>query len=118
STPWSTTVPKGLASRRAFSEQARSSSACRRHFAECSACGNSTTAPAIAQPTAARVRGGSSCSHHCILVNREVPMKAFTIVLAVSALALCAEPKKTDVDLKAADGANLKASYFSPEKPG
>ena len=48
-------------------------------------------------------------------------MKSLTIALAASltfALGWSAEVQKKDVDIKTADGLNLKGSYFSPGRPG
>ncbi len=46
-------------------------------------------------------------------------MKALLIAAAVTCVAgLSAEVQKTDVDIKAPDGVNLKATYFSSERPG
>lgn len=41
-----------------------------------------------------------------------------SIAAASLAVSLSAAPQKKDVDIKAADGTNLKASYFSPGRPG
>jgi dienelactone hydrolase len=45
-------------------------------------------------------------------------MRILTAILLVSALALAANVQKKDIDLKASDGTNLKASYFSAGRPG
>jgi dienelactone hydrolase len=46
-------------------------------------------------------------------------MKVLAIALTLACAAgLAAEVQKHDVDITAADGANLKATYFSPGRPG
>jgi dienelactone hydrolase len=48
-------------------------------------------------------------------------MKALKLTATIAFLCsftFAAEPQKKDVDLKAEDGTNLKASYFSPGRPG
>src|SRR5579862_3800021 len=48
-------------------------------------------------------------------------MKSLAIAAVVSlslSLALAADVQKKDVDIKASDGIVLKASYFSPGRPG
>lgn len=46
---------------------------------------------------------------------RLLALAAATLTLS---LGWAADVQKTDVDIKAADGTNLKASYFSPGRPG
>jgi dienelactone hydrolase len=48
-------------------------------------------------------------------------MKALTLIVMAGllcSLGFTAEPQKKDLDLKAQDGTTLKASYFSPGRPG
>ena len=46
-------------------------------------------------------------------------MKAFAIAAAfLCATSLWAEVQKQDVDIKSPDGVNLKATYYSPGRPG
>jgi dienelactone hydrolase len=48
-------------------------------------------------------------------------MKRFAIVAAAALTAVVgasADARKSDIDIKAADGVNLRASYFSPGRPG
>jgi dienelactone hydrolase len=53
--------------------------------------------------------------------HEEDPMKALSLVTMsaiLCSLGLAAETQKKDLDLKAEDGTTLKASYFSPGRPG
>src|SRR5579863_6405096 len=46
-------------------------------------------------------------------------MKTLLIVAALTcAVGLSAEVQKKDIDIQALDGVNLKATYFSPGRPG
>jgi dienelactone hydrolase len=45
-------------------------------------------------------------------------MSAVAVVMALGALPSQAQARRTDVDLKAADGTTLKATYFAAERPG
>src|SRR5262245_50263962 len=51
----------------------------------------------------------------------EAPMRIFSVVCAswcVSAVLMTAQPVPQNVDLKSSDGTVVKATYFSPGKPG
>src|SRR5579872_4517526 len=55
-----------------------------------------------------------------IMSRTEDSMRLLALAAATLTLSLgwAADVQKTDVDIKAADGTNLKASYFSPGRPG